>query len=157
MEEEISLKEKVDYLFEEKKQLERGKIKKFKIPKKGNPSKGKLKKGYTIVMRIDDNKNVDFEKQPIEDSTYKLKQGTYHSVEEQDILLYKGKPLVIQPSKKLNPYNPLSGTNQTYGQKYIMARMLKDTIKMKKNAGSIIIWILVIGAAIFGVNYLINK
>ena len=154
MEEEISLKEKIDILFD---QREEKKVKKFKVPRRGNPSKRKLKKGYMIVMRVDDNKNVDFEKQPIEDSTYRLKQGTYHSTEEKDIFLYKGKPLIIQPAKKLNPHNPLSGENETYGQKYIMARMLKDTIKMKKSSGSIIIWIVVIGAILFGVNYFLGK
>ena len=122
------------------------KSKKFRLPRKGKLSKSKLKKGYLIVMRIDDNGNVDFEKQRIQDSTYRLSTKDYHVTEKKDILSYKGKPLIIQPTKKLNPYNPLEGKNETYGQPYIMARMLGDTIKVKSANAKGIIWI--IGIAI---------
>ena len=166
--EEISLKEKMILLDnqdkEEKEKKEKVKVKKFKVPRKGVPSKRKLRQGYTIVMRIDDNKNIDFEKVPVEDSTYKLKGGTYHSPEVKHFFTYKGKPFLIQPAKKITPHipqmggeHPLEGENQTSGQKYIMARMLKDTIKTKGKGGAgILIWVLVIGAGLFGINYLMG-
>jgi len=125
---EPSLKEKVDLLIEEK---NKNKAKKFRIPRRGKLNRSKIKKGYTTIMRIDDNGNVDFEKQRIQDSTYRLSTKDYHVTEKKDILSYKGKPFIIQPTKKLNPYNPLQGNNETYGQPYIMARMLGDTIKGK--------------------------
>jgi len=149
---EPSLKQKIDELYE--KEHPKDKKKEYKLGRKGRLSKGKLKRGYTIVMRIDDNKNVDFEKQPIQDSTVKLNAGDYHAVDEKDILFYKGKPLIIQAVKKENPYNPLDGTNKTYGQKYIKARLLADVIKSKGKGASWIIWIIIIGAILFGINYI---
>lgn len=154
---EESLKEQLEQI-ETTRKVKAMKVKKAKL------SKRQIKKGYVVVMRIDDNGNIDFEKQQVEDSTFRLKAGDYHAVNKEDILSYKGKPLVIQPSRKLMPYNPLTteakpldGSNETYGQKYVMARMLKDTIKMKKNAGNIIIWVVVIAAALFGINYFLNR
>jgi len=123
----MSMKEEVDYLMKKSQTVKK---KRFGLPRKGRLSKSKMKKGYVTVMRIDDNRNVDFEKQKIMDSTYRLSTKEYHVTNEQDILSYKGKPLIIQPTKKINPYNPLKGKNETYGQKYIMARMLSDTIKV---------------------------
>lgn len=156
--EEISLKDKIENLGRIKKEAEEKKKKKFKIPMRGRPSKRKLKKGYMVVMRIDDNGNCDFEKQQIEDSTYRLKGGDYHTSEKKDMLFYKGKmPLVIQPVKKLNPYNPLFGKNETYGQPYVMARMLKDSIKVKKNQGNLILWLVIGGAILFAINYFLGK
>lgn len=135
---ELSLKEKLDYLMEEN-----GKVrtKRFRLPRKGKLNRSKIKKGYTTILRIDDNGNVDFEKQKIEDSTYRLSTKEYHVTDKKDILSYKGKPFIIQPTRKLNPYNPLDGTNETYGQKYIMSRMLGDAIKIKVGGAKGIIYI----------------
>ena len=135
---ELSLKEKVDLLYNTQPKIKK---KRFKVPRKGRVSRSKMKKGFTTVMRIDDNGNVDFEKQKIQDSTYRLSTKDYHVAEKDDILSYKGKPFIIQPTKKLNPYNPLDGNNETYGQPYIMARMLGDTIKVKTAGAKGIIWI----------------
>lgn len=133
------------------------KTRKFRVPRRGKLSKSQTRKGYCTIMRIDDNKNVDFEKRQIEDSTYRLKSGTYHTSDEDDILTYKGKPFVIQPVKKLNPYNPLEGANETYGQKYVMARMLGDAIKMvNKKKGGAFLWI-ILGVIVIGAVYFIIK
>lgn len=150
MEDTITLKQKVDELYDENQQK---KTKKFKVPRKGKVSKRQQKKGFTTIMRIDNNGNVDFEKKQIDGATYRLSTREYHATNEADILSYKGKPFIIQPTKKLNPYNPLSGKNETYGQPYIMARMLGDTIKVKSAKGNILIWILIVGAVLFGINY----
>ena len=157
------LAEMVRELYEDKHSQKK---KKFRLPRKGKVSKGKIKKGFMTIMRIDDNGNVAFEKQRIKDATYQLSTGDYHTSNKEDILSYKGKPFVIQPTKKINPYNPntaktidekvvgpLEGENETYGQKYIRARMLADTIKVKGKGGSIIIWLLIGGAVLFGINY----
>jgi len=156
------LAEMVKELYEDKHSDK--KKKKFRLPRKGKVSKGKIKKGFMTIQRIDDNGNVAFEKQRIKDATYQLSTGDYHTSNKKDILSYKGKPFVIQAVKKLNPYNPnkivdgkvvepLEGVNETYGQKYIRARMLADTIKVKGKGGRIIIWLLIGGAVLFGINY----
>lgn len=124
------------------------KPKAFRLPMRAKLNKGKLKKGYVTVVVIDENKCVDFVREPINDGTIKLKD-TYHAVEERDIFNYQGKPLIFQTKSKLNPYNPLKGSHETYGQKYIMSRMEGDKIISKKQIGwGISILGLVIGAII---------
>jgi hypothetical protein len=158
MEDNKNLTEKVDEIYNAFHEMDKKKIKKFRVPRRGRVSKRQSRNGYTTIMRIDDNGNVDFEKRPIEDSTYRLKAGDYHTVEEKDLnLSYKGKPFLIQATKKKNPYNPLSGVNETYGQKYIMARMLGDAIKMvNKKKGGAFIWIIV-GIIVIGGAYFLLK
>ena len=124
------------------------KIKSFRLPLKAKVNNAKLKKGYVTVVKMEDNFGVDFIREPIVDGTIKL-DDTFHAVEEYDIFNYKGKPLIFQPKSKLNPYNPLKGKHETYGQKYIMARMEGDKITNKKKLGiGISIGALIIGAVI---------
>jgi len=144
---EMSLKEKVDFLMDTSGNSN-VKRKKFRVPRKGKVTRSKLRKGYCTILRVDDNGNVDFEKQKIEDSTVQLSTKDYHAVQNKDVLTYKGTPFIIQPTSKKNPCNPLSdGKNETYGQKLIMARMLRDAIKQKTGGGKIIIWLIVLGIA----------
>ena len=65
---------------------------------------------------------------------------------------------MIQPSWKTNPLmiDPKNEKNETYGDKYKMAKMLSDTIKVKSKGGGFIIWILLGGAALFGLNYMMG-
>ena len=107
---------------------------KFKLPFKSRLNKSKLSRGYVTVAIINDNKTLDFIKEPIIDGTIKL-EDTFHAVEDFDIYSYKGKPFIFQPKSKLNPYNPLEGPHETYGQKYVMARMEGDKLTSKKKIG----------------------
>ncbi|HEC39992.1 hypothetical protein LCGC14_0509510 [marine sediment metagenome] len=118
--------------YEEEKEMK--KTKKFRLPFKAKVSKKRMREGYVTVMVINENKNVDFTREPIKDATYNL-GDTFHATNSEDVLFYKGRPLVIQPKKKLNPYNPLQGKNETYGQKYVMARMEGDKLTLKKKIG----------------------
>jgi hypothetical protein len=157
MEEEKSLTDKVNEIYGAFNEMDKKKIKKFRLPRRGKVSKRQVRKGYATIVRIDDNRNVDFEKRPIEDTTYRLKAGDYHTTNEEDIFTYKGKPLIFQPVKKLNPYNPLVGENETYGQKYVMARMLGDAIKLVgKKKGGAFLWI-ILGIVVIGAIYFIIK
>ena len=157
MEEEKSLTDKVNEIYGAFNEMDKKKIKKFRMPRRGKVSKRQVRKGYTTIVRIDDNRNVDFEKRPIEDTTYRLKAGDYHVTNEEDIFTYKGNPLIFQPVKKLNPYNPLRGENETYGQKYVMARMLGDAIKLVgKKKGGAFLWI-ILGVIVIGAIYFILK
>jgi hypothetical protein len=156
--EEKTLTDKVDEIYNAFQEIDKKKIRKFRVPRRGKVSKRQGRRGYSTILRIDDNGNCDFEKRPIEDSTYRLKKGDYHTAEEKDMnLSYKGKPFIIQASKKLNPHNPLDGTNETYGQKYVMARMLGDAIKMVgKKKGGAFIWI-ILGVIVIGGLYFILR
>lgn len=111
------------------------KPKEFKLPFKAKINNSKLKSGYVTVVKIEENRGVDFIREPIKDGTIKLDGDTFHAVKEEDIFHYKGKPIIFQPKNKLNPYNPLQDKHETYGQKYIMARMEGDKITNKKKIG----------------------
>lgn len=130
--EEKTLKEKVDELYYS--QRPERKSKKFIMPFRGRIGKSKLKQGYVTVVVIEENKNIDFTREPIIDGTIKL-TDTFHAIDETDVFFYKGKPLIFQAKKKINPHNPLHGDNETYGQKYVMARMEGDKIITKKGMG----------------------
>lgn len=156
---EKNLTDKVEEIYSAFHEMDKKKIRKFRVPRRGKVSKRQVRQGYTTILRIDDNGNCDFEKRPIEDSTYRLKLGgTYHTAKEEDLnLSYKGKPFIIQPTKKLNPYNPLSSDNETYDQKYVMARMLGDAIKLStKKKGGAFLWI-ILGIVVIGALYFILR
>lgn len=124
--------EELKKAYEEEK--EQKKSKKFRLPFKAKISKKRMREGYVTIMVINENKNVDFTREPIKDGTYNI-GDTFHAVKSEDVLFYKGRPIVIQPKKKLNPYNPLVEKNETYGQKYVMARMEGDKLTLKKKIG----------------------
>jgi len=132
-EEEKGLGKKIEDLTETVKEaLEKNKPKGMGLPFffKTRLSKSKLKKGFVVVMEIGDNKHITFRKEPIINNTIRL-DDTFHAITDLDLLFYKNKPFVVQLKGRLNPYNPTSLENQTYGQKYVMARMLGDAIKQK--------------------------
>lgn len=152
MNEEPSMKEKVDLLYEA---INKSNKKKIKLPRKAKVRKGKLKKGWVGILKIDENGNISGEKQQIEDSTIKLKDGTYHATDGREVLFWEGKyPIIVQEVTQENPINFLDKENRTYGQKYIMAKMLKDAIIKKKGGGSLILYILVGAGIIYGLLYL---
>jgi len=128
------LKEIRDIVSEAEDTKKRKAPRKFSLPFKARISNNRLKKGYVTVGVINENMTVDFTREPIIDGTIKL-NDTFHAIEEFDIFNYKGRPFIFQPKSKINPYNPLLGNNQTYGQKYIMARMEGDRITSKKSIG----------------------
>jgi len=131
---------------------EKNKSKSFKLPLKARLSKYKLKNGYVIVQVLNENKSVEFRKEPIIDGTIRL-DDTYHAVTDLDIFFYKNKPFIMQPKSKnnpANPFRPLDGQKETYGQKYIMARMFSDEIKANKRKISGMAIIILIVAAIVG-------
>ncbi len=153
MEDNKSLKEEIQELKELISENQNNKPKKFRIPRKARVGKVKMKKGFVTIIVIGENKSLDFIKEPIVDGTIKLKD-TFHAVDDEDVFFYKNKPVIIQAKSKLNPYNPLRGEHETYGQKYVMARMEGDKIVSKKQMG----WGLTIGgiiiAAIIGYSFL---
>lgn len=154
MEEDLDTKEKS--LKEELKELKemivdneknKGiKTKPFKLPGRAKLRNSDLKRGYVTVLVINENDAIDIRKEPIIESTIKL-EDTYHSVEGNDLLSYKGKPFVIIPKIKKSPFNPNYGKNETFGQKHIKSRIINETIQQKKKIGGMPI---AIGALIIG-------
>ena len=149
MEEEKSIKEEVKEMKEAVKSLaEATHTKKFRLPFKARVSKIKQRKGWVTIQLINENKSIEFRKEPIINNTIKI-DDTVHAIESEDVLSYRGKPFIIQAKKKLNPYNPLNGKNETYGQKYVMARLIGDVIKPTTGFKSSF-WIIVLLAAAGG-------
>lgn len=122
--------DKIESMLEEKKE----KPKKFRLPWKARIGNRKVREGYATIIEIKENKNIDFRKERLKDGTINL-DDTFHAVHPDDIFFYKGKPVIIQCKTKLNPYNPLKGEHETYGQKYVMARMEGDKLTLKKSLG----------------------
>lgn len=135
----MSLKKEVESLKEEV-ESQKKKPKKFRLPGRGKVSKGQVKKGYLTILVVNENGAVDFRKEPLKDSTVKIRDNenlTFHAVNPEDVLSYNGKPFVIIPRNKKNPYNPSKGDNQTYGDKYILARMESEGLSLKKKLGGL--------------------
>jgi len=135
------------------------KTKRIKLPRKARVKKRNLKKGYIGILRIDENRNITAEKQKVIGSSFRTKDGLYHATDGREIFFWEGKfPVIIQPSWKNNPLiiDSKEEKNETYGQPYIKAKLLRDVIKVKSTGGSIIIWILLGVAALVGVNYLMG-
>jgi len=159
MEENIPLIKRIEQLTQivESKEQENIKTKRIKIPRKAKCRRRKIKKGWVGVLKIDENGHISGEKQKVEGFTVKLKEGTYHATDGREVLFWEGKfPVIIQPTWQLNPIRIKKDEvtkNETYGQKYVMAKMLKDAITLKKGKGSIIVWIIIIAVVLFGVNY----
>jgi len=165
--EEKTLKEKVDLLIKEK-ESEKNKLykeKNFRVPFMSRVGKGAMKKGFATIVTMYDNRNIGFTKKKIIGGTIKLEDDpiSIHAINPKDIFFYKGKPFIFQPKKRLNPYNPVTTNddpiekeNETYGQKYVMARMEGDKINLKKSMGNWGLWLAglailaIIGYVIFG-------
>jgi len=131
------------------------KKKKIKIPRKAKVRKNKLKKGWIGIIKVDENGNISGEKQKLEDSTIRLKDKTYHSIRGDEIGMWNGKyPVVILPTWRKNPIKMKRGENEkneTHGQKYIMARMLGDTIKVKAAAGAkTFLYVIIAAVVVYG-------
>jgi len=109
------------------------KKKKFFIPFSARVSRKKMKEGYVSIVTIEDNHNISFRKEKIADGVIKL-DDSFHAINSNDIFFYKGKPFIFQPKRKQNPYNPLIGKHETYGDKYILARMEGDKIVGQRKA-----------------------
>ena len=148
----MAIKDELDELKKKFEEIEsKGKRKKkFRLPFKARIGKRKMREGYVTILIIRDNGNLDFTKEPIIDATFKL-NDTIHYLDEESIFYYKGKPFIIQAKKKLTQHNPkksdkepLEGKNETYGQKYVMARMESDKLTLKKSMG----WGMSIGAIV---------
>lgn len=150
MDDDISLKDKINAIYKMQKEKEENQEpKKFRLPFKAKVGKARLKKGYVTTCIVGPNKAVTFAKYPINDNTLKI-DGVYHEATAEHILNYKNKPFIIIPSWNEKPFSPSNnfkeasdGKTLTMGQRYILNAFETDAIKPKgKFGGAMIIWIL---------------
>jgi hypothetical protein len=144
--EEKSLIEKVNQAdeFIEKIKQRKIKVRDLKLPRKAKVRRSKIKKGYIGVLKIDENRNISGEKVKLDGDAFDIKERTWHSTKGEEILFWKGKfPIIIQPTWSKNPIDVRKEkpTNETYGQKPIMAKMIKAVLVKSKKKGGALIWI----------------
>ncbi len=153
MDEEKSLTEQVKELKEALNGIDKKTIKKLRLPAKAKVKGNKVKKGYLGCGKIGRNGALTFERIQIDEGAFTTSDGSYHVTNGREILLWKGKfPIIFQEESKRNPVNFKfnDGKDETYGDKLILAKMLKDSIKIKKGGNmSPIIVIAIIGVILF--------
>lgn len=152
---DMSIKEMLEDIKKNQQQLiEQKKIKGFKWPWTKRLGKKQLKSGWTSLIYINENKEVELIKAPISEGTLKIKDKPYIAMADY-LLTHKGKPCMIIPSWNLEPFSPKRDMEQAErdktintGYRLIANQMKMDAVKPKKP----IPWGLVIGGlAIIGV------
>ena len=160
---EKSMKELIEELVRTNKEaLENKKKPWFKLPAKAKLNKGHLKKNYVTVMYIKENKECDFVRVPIDESTT-LIEGTPRLATAEYTLTHKGKPIIIQPAWSVKPFSPTESYNKTLedgdssaGYKLLLNKLKKEVIMPKKGPGGWLVWVL-IAIAVVGVGYYLLK
>lgn len=153
---EPAMKEKVDEIYTALKDTNK---KKIKIPRKAKTRKRQQKQGYIGAIYFDENGTVRGEKVKVQGGSFaEKKEIKYHATDVSEIYFWEGKfPVIFQPTWRMNPINPRkfvrevkdeSGNlryivNETYGHKFIMAKMLSDAIKIKNKGGGMSIFLII--------------
>lgn len=162
MEEEKSrldrIEEKLDMIAEGKK---KPKDKKFKLPFRGKVGKGKVKKNWATYLIINENREVDFKKFQIDEQTVVI-DGIPKIATPEEMLTYKGKPFVIQPSWSVKPWSLTDSYDQAMrdnymaqGYRLLLNRMFSEALKLKKKISGLVIFIVIVAIVIVG--YLVTK
>ena len=151
------IEEKLDMLVETKEP----KKKLFKLPFKAKVGKKKVEQGYTTVLKINDNRVITFEKQKIDDQTIMV-DGVPRIATADEILSYKGKPFIIQPSWSTKPFSPTDNyagavrdSYTTQGWRLLLSRLKSDAIIAKKKVNGMLIFGIIIVVVVLG--YLVTK
>ena len=128
----------------------------FKIPFKGKVNKAKAKKGYTTVLLIKENRNVDFVKYPIDEQTF-MHDGAPRIATAEETLWYKGKPFLILPNWSTKPFSPTDNYQGTIQKQYgaqgarlLYNRMNMELIKAKKSISGMLVIGIIIGLIALG-------
>lgn len=128
----------------------------FKIPFRGKVSRRKIKKGWTTIMKIDNNKNITFERQPIVEQTT-IVDEVPRLATTNHILFYKNRPWIIQPGWSTKPFSPeenledaIKTQHTTQGHMLLLNRMKTEVLKPKRTVSGLIIFGIVIGVIALG-------
>ncbi len=114
------------------------KPKEFKLPFKARLNKKKIKDNWVTVIKINENKSLDFTREKIEAQTIML-EGVPRIATVDYIGSYKGKPAMIQPSWSVLPLNLtkhfqdslINGSNKK-GYALLLERMKAGILSTKK-------------------------
>lgn len=122
------------------------KKKKFGMPFRGRVGKQKARKGWVSVIKVMDNKVIDFEKQQVVDQTVMVDEVP-RVVMPGNILSYRGKPAVVISTNSVTPvdFDKLHQSVENSqlsvkGHKLLLARMLGEVIQAKKKMNMAIIF-----------------
>ena len=161
MEEEKSLSE---HIIEIKKLLEeqdKSKAKNFVLPWKAKVGKAKVRKNWATLCYINDNKEATFKRVQIDEQTT-LVDGSPRLARPSDMLTYKGKPFIIQPSWSVEPFSPSKNQSETEqkqmssnGYKLLLNKMKKEVISTKKQISGVVVFVIIV--VIIGLGYMAVK
>ena len=176
--EEESLKDTVKKLKElmEKKELENKpkekKVREFKIPFSGRVKGRKLKNNWITVLEVNENRNGQFKKYPIQDQTVMIDKVPRLATADNVIMIGKN-PLLILPKYSVKPISPsdkdyeffdiskeykdneMKGLN-IKGYKVLFDRMKNEAISAKKSM-PIWIWFVILGVIGIAIYFLMKK
>jgi len=154
----------IDYLKEIKLGIERKEIKEQKIPWKARLGKRRIRQGWASVLYIKNNKSVDFVKAPIQDNIIKV-GDLIHEATPDDILIYKGKPMLIIPEwreKPIRPWRPKEDYEEadeqdglTTTQRHIISNLEQGVVTSKKKITTMG-WVL-LGVGIIALFYFFSQ
>lgn len=163
MEEEETLKQKLDKIVTKLEEQETKTKKKFKLPWSLTWNKGQYRKrNYAIIQVVKMNGSVDFKKVPIEDNTIKLGEVSHEATADY-VLRYKKYPMIILPEWSLKPFSPRENMVETIeegrlssAEKFILHRIKMDMIKpkMKWSFGTLFVILAVLVGGFVLLNYL---
>jgi len=132
------------------------KKKKWKLPNRGKVSKFNARKGWTGVILLRSNRQLDFMKVPTDEQTT-LIDGTPRITTANDTFYYKGKPVIIQPEWSAKPFSIVENQDQTFkdnynaiGYKLLLNKMKKEVIMAKKTMSGWAIFIAIVVMIIAG-------
>jgi hypothetical protein len=138
--------------------IKQKKEKKFKFPWSARLNKTQVKKNCIQVMYLQDNKNVNLLRCPIEDETVTI-DGLPRAASIDYVFLLNGKPTLIQPSWSIAPLNIKDNITETEklglaakARKLVFTKMKNDIIVPKKMGGGSAMWI-ILGIAVIGIGY----
>ena len=155
---ELSLAQKVDKIYNS---VSDGKEKKeekkfFKFPRRAKVSKAKARKGWTGVIMLRNNRQMDFMRVPTDEQTTMI-EGTPRIATAEDVFYYKGKPVVVYPEWSAKPLSITEHYDQTRREKYnsvgyklLLNKMKKEVIMTSKAISGLAIFIGVIVLAAIG-------
>jgi hypothetical protein len=149
----MTLEERIEKKIQEKldEKATKKKPRGFKIPFFKKVSGARAKNNYVTVIKVNENLNIDFDVQKIEDQTLMIDKVPRLAAANY-IMYYKKNPVIIQPSWGVEPFSPkkhfeesLKDGSNKKGFAILLERMEKDKVKSKKEISGMVKWILGLG------------
>ena len=128
------------------------KQKKFKLPFGTKVSPAKAKKNFITLMKINENRSVEFKKIMISEQSF-IENGIPRLGTADYVLMHKKNPMIVLPAWSVKPFSPteqyeksMTDGSNTKGYKILLEKSLLNTSKPKKDLG-IIKWLFLAACA----------